>query len=335
MPDPNDPLRIIPFPPAVRHSASDRAAERYAGAARSVSTSAAYDSDWRDFSAWCLVDGRTSLPATADTVRLYIAALAVNGRKVSTIARPMASVSFFHRRQGMSSPCSMTDPALRETWQGIRRTLGVRPNGKKAITLKLLRKVVLRAGNSLRATRDRALFLVGFAGGLRCSELAGLRIEDLLPHPGGITLLLSASKTDQAAAGREVELVRGKQPKNTPEEKLLCPVRALGAWLVQANIRSGRVFRSVSAKGTVGASLRPASIRWILRQGLLRAGAYPEVVHSYGAHSLRTGFVTLAYKNGAREIDIAEQTGHRSLSTLRRYIRNQRARRSAARSLGL
>jgi len=229
----------------------------------------------------------------------------------------------------------MADPALAETWQGIRRTLGVRQKGMKAMSLRVLRKMLARAGCSLGATRDRALFLVGFAGGLRCSELANLRVEDLVRHPGGVTILLPASKTDQDRKGREVELARGRQPKNTPEERLLCPVRALDAWLGKANIRSGRVFRGVHARGAVATSLRPASVRWILRQALLKAGLDPDLVRAYGAHSLRAGFVTTAYKNGARKLDIAEQTGHRSMSTLRRYIRNERARRSAARSLGL
>ena len=41
----------------------------------------------------------------------------------------------------------------------------------------------------------------------------------------------------------------------------------------------------------------------------------------YAGHSLRAGFATSAARGGASERAIMDQTGHRSLLVVRRYIR--------------
>jgi len=70
-----------------------------------------------------------------------------------------------------------------------------------------------------------------------------------------------------------------------------------------------------------------------VKRAVFRAGWDPEV---YAGHSLRAGFCTQAYVNGAREFDIMRQTGHRSLETLRKYIRGRGLfRDNAAAKLGL
>jgi len=107
--------------------------------------------------------------------------------------------------------------------------------GKKALPVDVLCDVVRTSGTSLRATRDRALFLVGFAGALRCSELAGIEVGHLNGKPARIAVFLPTSKTDQEGEGRFVALRRGPQPEDTPEEELTCPVRALERWVARAS----------------------------------------------------------------------------------------------------
>jgi integrase len=70
-----------------------------------------------------------------------------------------------------------------------------------------------------------------------------------------------------------------------------------------------------------------------VKRAALAAGLDPKL---YAGHSLRAGFCTQAYMNGAREFDIMRQTGHRSLETLRKYIRGRGLfRDNAATKLGL
>jgi integrase len=68
---------------------------------------------------------------------------------------------------------------------------------KKGLSVEDLRAVVSDLGDRPIEVRDRALQLVGFAGGFRRSELAGLDVADLVGHPAGLLVRLRASKTDQ------------------------------------------------------------------------------------------------------------------------------------------
>jgi hypothetical protein len=134
------------------------------------------------------------------------------------------------------------------------------------MTIELLRHVIGKTSRNLSRVRDRALLLVGFAGGMRRSELAAIRVEHLVRHSQGITVYLPSSKTDQEQQGREVELVFGLQPNNTSPAKLTCPVRALEQWLRLALIQSGSVFRHISRGQSVCGGLSGNSIGWICRE---------------------------------------------------------------------
>ena len=309
----------------------------YKEAARSPETKRAYASDFRLFEQWCGQAGLCSLPATVSTIGLYMTDLATGGAKVATISRRLAAISFCHKENRLPSPCSMkADRQLAQVYAGIRKTRGTKQEGKAAVSLSLIRRMVdIAEGGPFTASRDRALILIGFAGGLRRSELAGIRCEHLQPHARGITITLPRSKTDQEGQGREVEIARGSQPEHTPLSECTCPVRALDQWLRQAGIESGPVFRKVNRGENVQkAALNPASVAWIVKRALGRAGVRD--LHRYGAHSLRAGFATTAFDNGVPEFKIRQQTGHKTSRMLEKYIRSERkARQEAAGSLGL
>jgi integrase len=215
--------------------------------------------------------------------------LATGGAKVSTISRRLAAISFRHKEEKLPSPCSMkANRELAQVYAGIRKTRGIKQAGKAPVSLKLIKRMVDTVEGTLTAARDRALVLIGFAGGLRRSELAGIRFEHLQWHSSGsgITITLPKSKTDQERQGREVEIARGSQPENTPMSECTCPIRALEQWLRQANITSGPVFRKVSRGENVQkAALNPASVAWIVKRALGRAGVRD--LDRYGAHSRR------------------------------------------------
>ena len=80
-----------------------------------------------------------------------------------------------------------------------------------------------------------------------------------------------------------------------PRGYRLRPVEAVQTWLAAAEISNGPVFR---AAGRVG--LDPAS---------------------YGGHSLRSGFLTSAAESGASIWKLSEVSRHKSLDTLRGYVR--------------
>jgi hypothetical protein len=83
-------------------------------------------------------------------------------------------------------------------------------------------------GTSLRAMRDGAIILLGFAGAFRRSEL--------VEAPKGLLVTIRRSKTDQEGLGRRVAIPRGE---------IACQVAALKTWLEAAGIIEGAVFRRV------------------------------------------------------------------------------------------
>ena len=81
----------------------DRARE-YARRSKASNTVRAYQSDWRDFEAWCIEHRRRPLPATPDTVALYLTQMAEQGRKPSTITRRVSAISQAHQIAEYKSP---------------------------------------------------------------------------------------------------------------------------------------------------------------------------------------------------------------------------------------
>jgi len=113
-----------------------------------------------------------------------------------------------------------------------------------------------------------------------------------------------------------------------------CPVLALRQWLDAAKITDGPVFRSVGRYGHVARrGLHKDSIGKLLKRAASRAGLKEDEL---GGHSLRAGCVAQAAMNGVREFVIMKQTGHKTVATLRRYIRSGEIfRENAAAGLGI
>ncbi len=117
------------------------------------------------------------------------------------------------------------------------------------------------AGDGTIGARDRALVLLGFAGAFRRSELVGLDIEDCAFGNDGLTVTLRRSKTDQDGVGRKIGIPYGSNPET-------CPVRTIEAWIEQAALSSGALFRAINRHGQVQAGrLSVATLRdWRFRR---------------------------------------------------------------------
>ena len=301
-------------------------AREFAAAAKAGNTLRAYRSDWQDFCAWCEAHRIPSLPATPQTVALYLADRAP-ALKTSSLARRLTTINRAHQAAGQASPATMRNAIVSEVWKGIQRTKGTAQHGKKPLLTPDLRRMVTELPRNLQGLRDRALLLTGFAGGFRRSELAALRVEDIEATPEGIVVRLRKSKTDQEGQGRPVGLPYGSDP-------VTCPARALHEWLEQARISSGPLFRAIGRLGSVGKKpLHADSVGYLVKRAAKRAGLETA---EYAGHSLRAGLATQAAMNGASELAIMKQTGHRSLATVRKYIREGALfRDNAATKLGL
>jgi integrase len=314
-------------PPTARAAVALARSQAYQDAADAPATLRAYASDLKTYQAWCAQHGLTALPATPEVVGAFLAA-AGEGYAMQTLRRRVAAIA---RASGVAGhPLDTKHPAIRETLRGIGRTHGSRGRRSAALTTKELKALSGICELGLAGDRDRALLLVGFAGALRRSELVGLDVERLAWSDDGVKLLLAKSKTDQEGAGAEVMLVFGRHAAT-------CPVQALQAWLRAAAITSGPVFRKVNKAGRVEARrLSEDAVRQILLRRAGQAGVKGSLAEPVSPHGLRAGFVTTAYRNGVPDEEIMGHTRHRSLATMRSYVRRAKlSARSPAGKLGL
>jgi len=286
-----------------------REAKEFATASKAANTRRAYRAAWSEFTTFCARRRLSPLPAEAQTVIAYITRLANSERnKPQTIAVKLAALSFAHKTAHRMDPTA--DESVKVVMAGIRRTLGVAPEKKSAISRDDLIAMVSTLDTcTLAGKRDRALLLVGFCGAFRRSELVALDVADMKAK-GRMTITVKRGKTDQEGQG----LV-----KHFEDDGDVAPIAALRDWLDAAGIKSGAVFRQMDRWGNVRATrLTSQSVALVVKRA---AQAADLDWRSMSGHSLRAGFVTAAYTGGARDLDICEQTGHKDTRTLREYYR--------------
>jgi integrase len=164
----------------------------------------------------------------------------------------------------------------------------------------------------VKDARDRALLLIGFAGGFRRSELVGLDCADIERVCQGVVITLRRSKTDQEGAGRKIGIPYGRTRH--------CPVVAFDNWLSMSGIDHGPVFRPVDRHGRIApGELSGEAVSLILKERVAAAGIDAS---SFSGHSLRAGFATSATQACVSTLKIRAQTGHASDAMLSRYIRD-------------
>jgi site-specific recombinase XerD len=279
-------------------------------ASKAENTLRGYQSDWRDFYQWCEGRGVAPLPAMPETVAAYIADCAAR-LKVGSIQRRLNAITEAHKAVGLESPTHSAMVA--NAMKGIRRTKGTAPVQKAAAFTDDIRAMVDAADTGLIGARDRALVLLGFAGAFRRSELVALDLSDCTFSKDGLTVTLRRSKTDQDGQGRKVGIPYGSNPET-------CPVRTVQVWLELAGIALGPRFCSITRHGQLQPDrLSSIDVARVVNKLAQRAGLDPA---KFAGHSLRAGHATSAAIAGASERSIMNQTGHRSVQMLRRYIRD-------------
>ena len=292
-------------------------ARSYRGRAKADNTRAAYRSAVRAWCAWCATHGLTPLPASAPDVAAFLADERDRGLAANTLDLRRAAIRFLHRAAGLPSPTD--DAHVAETLAGIRRD-APNPTKKRAATLTVLRELLAPISGDLRGLRDRALLLVGFAGALRRSELAGIRMADLERTDHGFQLTLPRSKGSQTAAA-VVPLPYGRTE--------LCPVRALSRWLDAAGITEGAVFRRLWQPPGVASDgppplpvlgVEPLTTRSIGRIVQSRATAAGFKGGEFGGHSLKRGALSTGMQLGAHAAQLKRLGRHKSFDVLGEYL---------------
>jgi integrase len=282
-------------------------------AKKARNTVIACNSRWRIFCDWCEQSGREALPATPETVKLYITwALKKNGSRLYTVRTALSAIADKHRSNRYPSP---VDRDVRLYLRTCARHLREEPRGRDALSIKQLLKACDLLGKRPIDVRDRAILLLGFASGWRGDELAGLRLRDVEFNEQGVILTLRASKTDQQGEGRIVGIHYGKTART-------CPVRALLKWLDVRGPEHGPLFLRFNAWTMLKAGISRRAICIMVQRRLKAAGVR---MKRAGSHSLRAGLITTAVANGVPTLAIMDRTGHHAVSTIKKYVRHANA----------
>ena len=256
-----------------------RKADFFAQAARAASSRRARESDMADFESWARRQGLWSEIPAPQVIGLYLADRA-SSLAPQTLTRRLTSITQSLRARGYDgpSPASTRNQVVGAVLKGIRRIKGVKPgpNQKDPLLTNQIRLLVASCGDDLQGARDRALILVGYAGGgIRRANLAGIDAASLEFCDEGLIYHQGRSKTDQEGVGRKVGIPWGSDAKT-------CPVRVLRHYLALSSIVAGPVFRAVrwreGRQVVDGRGLNPASVNYIVKRLARRAGLDAEAV---------------------------------------------------------
>ena len=302
-------------------------ARDYAKASTAENTNKAYAADWKHFARWCRLKGAEPLPPSSEMIGLYLADLAAptNGSptlSVSTIERRLSGLAWNYAQRGFT--LDRKNRHIATVLAGIKRKHARPPVQKEAILAEDILAMVATLPYDLRGLRDRAILLLGYAGGLRRSEIVSLDVhKDDTPEAGGWIEIFEkgALLTLNAKTGwREVEIGRGTK-------ELTCPVQALEQWLHFAMIDFGPVFVGTSRDGkrALDARLNDKHVARLIKRTVLDAGIRSELPEKerlalFSGHSLRAGLASSA------EVDeryVQKQLGHASAEMTRRYQRRR------------
>jgi site-specific recombinase XerD len=286
------------------------AARGYVDRAQPKNTQRAYRADWADFSDFCREHRSSNLPADPRTVVAYLVARA-DTLKPSSLRRRLAAIGKMHGVKSLPNPCSTE--AVKTAMKGVEATFGIRVEAKAPATFDAIEAMVATFGDrtDLEARRARAILLVGYAGAFRRSELCALEARDLRWSQEGVVVTVRRSKTDQRGAGLDKAIPYIGGPT--------CAASALAAWMREAGIANGPVFRPLAREGGVRAkALSPQSVALIVKSTADRAGLDGT---TFSGHSLRAGHVTEARARGVADSATMQTTGHKRTETLEMYDR--------------
>jgi site-specific recombinase XerD len=235
------------------------------------------------FSSWAAAQGLPALPATPETLAVYVDALTGLGRKPASIRQAVWAIATLHRAATLADPSKAE--VVRLALKRMARTLGTRQRQVAPLGKTEIARIFDTTGTTLPECRDVALLLTMRDMLARRSEVVALEVADLEFAAGGTaTVLIRRSKTDQAGAGQVCWL--GRQT-----------VRELRRWLDAACIATGPIFRPVNRAGVVGAAgLDGSEVPRILKRLAKRAGLEPEAI---SGHSARVGMAQDLVAGGA------------------------------------
>jgi integrase/recombinase XerC/integrase/recombinase XerD len=265
-------------------------------------TRRAYGVDLGQFALWCTTQELEPAAVTTRDLRRYAAVLSERDAVAATVARKLAALRAFYR-------------ALREHGHVAQNPVDLVPSPKRPRSLpNVLRPDELAElldripASTPLEQRDRALFEIAYACGLRAEELVNLDVPSVDFDSEQLRVEGKGSKTRIVPAGEPA-------------------LKAVARYLERARpaLASGdgdpALFLSKSGRRLSTSDVRRRLRVWA-RQAAIQGGISP--------HALRHSFATHLLDGGADLRAIQELLGHASISTTQIYTRVESARLRSA-----
>ncbi len=255
----------------------------------------AYGKALQDFMTWYKQQGKPGLNKA--TVQAYKVVLQGSGISPATVNQRMSAIRKLAQE---AADNGLLDQTMAN---GIARVKGVKQQGVRSgnwLDREQAQALInLPDANTLKGTRDRAIFSVMIGGGLRRSEVCSLQVEHIQQREGRWVIVDLAGK--------------GNRVRTVPIPSW-CKA-AIDAWAQAAGITTGRLFRRVN-KGDklAGDDMTAQAVRDVVVDYSERLG------YQVAAHDLRRSFAKLAHKGGSGLDQIQLSLGHASIQTTEKYL---------------
>ena len=265
----------------------------------------AYRSDFIQYQTWCVESCLEPIPATADTMAMYVDYLSANN-KSATIRRRINSLGTVLKLSKNFDPTK--DPEVILALKRMHRKIGRAQQQATPLTKPLLNQLLSNCDNNVMGVRNKVLLRLGCETMRRRSELCTFKFEDIDQAPNGRpNLRLNFSKTDQYGAGKVL-----------PISKELLDL--IVKWREIAG-NNGFILRSINRHEHIGTNLNPASISTILKtlqEGLKTVSKQQPL----SGHSFRVGAALDLLEQGESLEKIMLRGGWQTDSTAMKYLRN-------------
>jgi site-specific recombinase XerD len=270
-----------------------------------VRTRRAYRVDLEQFASWA--DARGLLPQDVGPkdVRRYIALLSNRALAPSTSARKLAALRALFKSQREHGKIAQNPAELVTTPRrphDLPRVLSAREAAK------LLDAI---PANGPLELRDRAMFELAYACGLRAEELVSLGIDDV-DHDGEQLRVEGKGRKTRYVPVGELALAALREYLDRARPGLAVPGSA------------DALFLSKTGRGLNTSDVRRRLRIWTLRSGIESSTG------AIGPHALRHSFATHLLDGGADLRSIQELLGHASVSSTQIYTRVESARLKSA-----
>jgi integrase len=248
-------------------------------------TQKAWRSDWKVFLEFCQPRGLSPLPVESEDVAAFVSHCREVSKKPATVQRYLSTITVAHRVAKLVNP--IQDEVVTLELRRLDQQVSVRQRQAKALGWDQIKQFLETAGDSLPATRERALLCVAYDTMGRRSEVIALDVEDIEVLPDGTgRALIRKSKTDPAGEGNTAYLSR-------------TTVRYLSDWLKAVEITEGAIFRRIIGRGTakelpegrgrIGGRLSVDGVAQAFKRVAEWIGMPAEDVAQVSGHSIRVG----------------------------------------------